>query len=161
MGLKYIFILTFLTGAASVCGSAYAQHVAPFAQGEKEGIDMGALEASYPPALSSGKDRGVFDGNSDAFIEAYHDMLREFGTYLRKNGFEWPAPTKEIHRIYFNENGGVDYFHFQLKGNNCSAMRKEQYRSMLDKFVAQYRFPLPVDTKFSQCGSARFEPYEK
>lgn len=158
---RYTCVLSFLIAAASVSGPACAQRAASFAESEKAGINMADLDAAYPPALSGGKVRGVFDGKSDDFIEAYHKMLGELGTYLRKNGFEWPAPTKEMHRIYFNESGGIDYFLYRIRGDKCSAVRKEQYQSMLDKFVAGYRFPLPAGTKFSQCGSARFEPAEK
>ncbi len=151
---RAIFISFFLVFALS----GFSQTATTFQKAIDSGISIKALDSLYKPALSQGPDslQAVFRVKSKEFYASYVGLLKDLSKHLKDNGFSWTKQTRCFNRIYFNENGAIDYFLFNFKPGELEAAKAEQFEALLNKFIKTYKFSLPSSSKFAQCSPVTY-----
>ena len=143
---------------------SHGQQIAlTFKEAEKQGISMQHLDSIYKSAVSSDTTNAVFKTTSeqDNLQQSYAKLLQDLGDYLSKSNFKWEKRTQCFNKIYFNNDGTIDYFLFFFRGNeedNPSKAQQEEFQRLLNLFIKDYKFSLTANTKFSQCGGAVYLP---
>lgn len=160
---RYI-ILIFFISAGSI---SYSQPIAvPFSEVEQHGISLAHLDSVYQSAMNVDTSVAVFKTDSEQHLmsAAYIAMLQDFGKFLTKNNFTWEKQTKSFNRIYFNEDGKVDYFIYKFLSTDDGpaesldpAIEKE-FNRILNMFVSEYRFGVTAKKKFAQCSPVTYYP---
>jgi hypothetical protein len=134
------------------------QKVSTFQKAIEGGISIQTLDSLYKPALSGGADslQAVFYGKHTEFQAQYIALLQAFGKHLKANNFSWGKKTRCFNRIYFNEHGTIDYFLFNFKPGELPIEKEQQFEKLLTTFIKDYKFPLPVQSKFAQCSPVTY-----
>ena len=116
------------------------------------------LDNIYQSAVHSDTQLAVFKSEEEQrnHIESYHSMLRDLGEFLKSNGFEWGGETRCFNRIYFNQDGKVDYFLFNFMSDSVPNNKEEEFARLLELFLENYTFGVTADTKFSQCSPVKY-----
>jgi len=120
-------------------------------EAKSSGIDISQLDEQYPAATSFNPKEGVFRDDQSEFLIEYQKLLRKIGIDLYRAGIEWGENTMFVHRIYFSEDGSVDYFLF---GTSSEEIDNDIIRDYLIELSREYSFPIESDTKFRQCATA-------
>ncbi len=118
------------------------------------------MDSIYQSGLNVDSTKAVFGENEEAYIESYQNMLQEFGKYLKQNNFFWDEPTHGFNRIYFNEQGKVDYFLYSFR-TEIPEEKQEQFETLLNQFIKTYQFPMQAKCKFAQCSPVTYMPSEE
>lgn len=145
---------------------SYGQHIAlPFQDAEKQGISIKHLDSIYKNAVNSDTSQAVFktDTAQEKLQQSYTKLLKDLGNYLSKNNFKWEKRTPCFNKVYFNNEGTIDYFLFIFRGNakdNPSEAKQKEFQRLLNLFIKDYKFSLTANTKFTQCGGAVYMPEE-
>lgn len=152
----------------STCFQIFGQHLGiTFQDAEKKGISVPKLEGEYKSAINFvDSSVAVFktEVEQKKVSEAWFKLLKDFGKFLSDNNFKWEKPTRCFNKIYFNNNGAIDYFLYNFLGekeNIPSDERQKEFNSLLNLFISNYKFPLTANVKFAQCGPITFKPKEK
>ncbi len=143
-------ILT-LTAIVTLSFSSYAQQVVPIAKADSAGINLKSLDDAYPDAAKM-----VFSDQHEEYLMAYYSMLHEFSSFLNQNSFKWGRQIRCFNRIYFAEDGSIDYFLFNFKEGDLSKQQERSFNELLNKFTKTYKFTLTKGTKFAQCGPVSY-----
>jgi hypothetical protein len=143
---------------------SYGQPIAlPFQSAEKHGISMQHLDSIYKNAVNSDTSHAIFktDTEQEKLQQSYSKLLKDLGNYLSKNNFKWEKKTQSFNKVYFNNDGTIDYFLFIFRGNaesNPSEAQQREFQRLLNLFIKEYIFALTANTKFTQCGGAVYMP---
>jgi hypothetical protein len=130
----------------------FAQKIATqFQEAEKQGILIKELDNLYPSALHSDSTKAVFRGKEKEFYDSYVSLLKELGSYLKKQGYTWGKTTRCFNRIYVNKDGSVGYFLFNFKEGVIDAAKEKEFKRLLGDFIKTYQFPLESKSNFAQC----------
>jgi len=127
-------------------------------EAEKMGIFFDSLNVVYKSAVSVDTSNAVFKTEPDiekAHI-AYQNLLEEFSKFLTKKNFKWPFATSCFQKIYFSEDGKIDYFLFNFLGEppyKVTADQEMKFKSLLNIFIKVYKYPITANMKYSQCGT--------
>ncbi|KEO75265.1 hypothetical protein [Anditalea andensis] len=154
--MKIYLLCIFLT----LTGLCYGQAAMTFDEALAKGINIEKLDKEYKSGIHSDTSLAVFK-NVNEYISAYQSMLQELGKHLQEKGFKWSKPTKCFNRIYFAENGEVDYFLFNFYQDEISIEQEEIFKNLLNDFIQEYRFPIREDEKFAQCSPVNYKPVNK
>ena len=103
----------------------------------------------------------VFKNRVNEVGESYRELLLGFGKYLKSHNFKWEKPTKGFNRIYFNKDGGIDYFIYSFQPDQLTAEQEMQFDQLLNEFIIDYRFPLTAEVGFHQCSPVTYKPSEE
>ena len=132
-----------------------------FKEAEKIGIYFDSLNLEYKSAVRVDKSDCVFTSDED--IEkvglAYDKLVNDFLKYLSERNLKWPFPAKCFHKIYFSPDGSIDYFLFNFLNEppyKVSLEQETKFKKLLNEFIANYKFPITADVKYSQCGSIMY-----
>ena len=120
-------------------------------EAKSSGIDISQLDEQYPAATSFDPNEGVFRDDQSEFLIEYQKLLRKIGIDLYRAGIEWGENTMFVHRIYFSDDGSVDYFLFDTSSEEID---HEIIKDYLIELSREYSFPLEPETKFRQCATA-------
>lgn len=137
-----------------------------FQKAEELGIRISHLDSIYKSAVNIDTTKAVFKTEKDQELmhKAYVEMLQNFGKYLHDNNFNWDKPTRCYNRIYFNNDGTIDYFLFNFIGNtkeeNPSETQIVEFQRLLNNFIKDYKLSINADTKFAQCSPTTYKPYK-
>lgn len=134
-----------------------------FDEAEKQGISISYLDSIYPSAVHSDTSLAVFKTESEQqkMYEAYVKMLQDFGNFLSENNFKWDKPTRCFNRIYFNNNGSINYFLFNFLGKDDvkpTAEKQKEFKRLLNLFIKNYSIQITANTKFAQCSPTTYMP---
>jgi hypothetical protein len=121
-----------------------------------QGIVVETLDSLYMNGVHTNPDSAVFADKQTQYIKAYYGLLQDINTYLNSNSFRWGGMTRCFNRIYFNEDGSIQYFIYSFEDGEISTEREEEFDQLLNEFIADYRFPLANNKKFSQCSPANY-----
>ncbi len=148
-----------------------AVHVPSFAQqlgltfdeAEKQGIRISYLDSIYPSAVHNDTSLAVFKTESEQqkMYEAYVKLLQDFGNFLSENNFKWEKPTRCFNRIYFNNNGSINYFLFNFLGKEDvqpTPDKQKEFKRLLNLFIKDYSIQITATTKFAQCSPTTYMP---
>ncbi len=137
-----------------------------FREADQHGISVKHLDSIYKSAVHADTSLAVFktEKEQEMMYNAYVQLLQEFGKTLTANDFSWEKPTRCFNRIYFNENGTIDYFLFNFIGKTAedkpSEEKQKEFQRLLNIFIAGYQFPLTSKVKFAQCSPTTYMPKE-
>ncbi len=143
---------------------SYGQHIAlTFQDTEKQGISIKHLDSIYKNAVNSDTALAIFktDTEQEKLQQSYTKLLKDLGSYLSKNNFKWEKKTPCFNKVYFNNDGSIDYFLYIFRGNtedNPSESKQKEFQRLLNLFIKDYKFALIAYTKFTQCGGAVYLP---
>lgn len=152
--MRYLLLSLFLTGFVT---SSYAQPITgTFEQAKSNDISFSKLDSAYPSAAHANPSKGVFKDDQKEFLTKYRDMMREFGNFLQENDFDWEEQVSFFQRIYFNNDGTIDYYFVNLDETNLSEEKKEQFKNLLHEFSNDYQFSMEAESNFAQCAPITF-----
>jgi hypothetical protein len=143
---------------------SYGQHIAlSFQDAEKQGISVKHLDSIYKNAVNSDTALAIFktDTEQEKLQQSYTKLLKDLGNYLAKNNFKWEKKTPCFNKVYFNNDGSIDYFLYIFRGNaedNPTEAKQKEFQRLLMLFIKDYKFSMTANRKFSQCGGASYMP---
>ena len=134
-------------------------------EAQKNGFSIEKLDLEYKSAVHSDSTKAVFKTveEQQKLQESYTKLLQDFGSFLNKNNFKWETKTKCFQRIYFDQNGKIDYFiyNFKLKSvppeNLISEEKQKEFQRLLELFVKDYSFSSTSKEKFAQCSPTSYQ----
>lgn len=91
--------------------------------------------------------------------ESWTDLHQRIGTYLSERDFNWEIgdPSVDIvHKIYFNPNGEIENYFFNVLNENVSQQKKEEFANLISEFAKNHRIGLNKDERFAQCGKTKY-----
>lgn len=148
----------------AVSVQSFGQQIAlTFQEAEAKGIPIDKLDSIYRSAVNVDTSLAVFktEKEQEAMHQAYVKLLQDFGSFLYTNNFNWEKPTRCFNRIYFNENGTIDYFLYNFLGmptDKLTNERQKVFNQLLNKFIINYKFELTSTVKFAQCSPVTYTP---
>jgi hypothetical protein len=98
----------------------------------------------------------IFGVGQDQYIKLYQEYLGELGRYLSDQGFEWERPRWCFNKIYFNEEGKVDYFLYNFRPGEITDEMAVEFQKHLENFVKVSEFPAKPHSAFSQCSPVTY-----
>lgn len=131
--------------------AAVSQQAMTFNAAGSKGIRLTYLDSTYKSGLHSDSTKAVFGNKQAEFIAAYRQLLQDLGNHLRSKGFTWGKETRCFNRIYFSQDGTIDYFLYNFNKDQITPEQEKAFDTYLNEFIKTYHFPLTADTKFSQC----------
>ena len=121
---------------------------------------MTELDSLYPNAVNVNPDTyAVFRGKEEEFGQAYREFIIALAKYLNENDFIWGEPKRCFNKIYFNENGEVDYFLFNFKPGTLSEEKQERFAELLESFKKEYKIQIKTERPFSQCSPIVYQDF--
>ncbi len=152
--------LSILTVLLFTSLTSFSQHVSMSIQQVREkNIKIEDIEKNYKNAIDTPPAESVF--KAEELQPAYQKLLQDFNTFLSKNNFKWEKKTKCFQRIYFNNDGTIDYFIYNFLGkpeDQPSAEKQAEFGKLLNQFVQDYKFALSAKVKFTQCSPTSYMP---
>lgn len=142
---------------------SYGQLGFSFKDAGKHGISIGQLDSTYQSAIHTDISQAVFktDEEQNSMAEAYGKLLNDLGQFLSKNKFRWQKPTRCFNRIYFNADGGVDYFLFNFIGKDEDKPSMEiqlEFERLLNLFIKDHKIAMTATKPFAQCSPVTYNP---
>jgi len=117
-------------------------------------LELIKLDSLYLSAVSIDTSKCAFPNKSDSVAICFGKFMESLNKELTRNNFKWQKETRGFIRCYFNENGNIDYFTYDIK--DTSFAQYKEFEGALKDFVSSYNFGLKCDKKYSQCGSGPF-----
>jgi len=131
-------------------GTAYSQaqdKVMSMVDARAAGISFNNLDERYLTAYPRGKqDTSAFPGMRDSVLQTYRAMLGEMTAYLNSKRFEWGKPKRTFLRIYFDEEGSMDYFFYRFR--DLEEKEEKKMKKLVGKFFKDYTFPMEAEGPF-------------
>ena len=87
---------------------------------------------------------------------AWIDLNKNLGNYLIKQDFTWGMKIKVWHKFYFDKDGKLNKYFFNLLEDNIEKEKREQYKTLVKEFAVNYKLPITKDSPFAQCGKGAF-----
>lgn len=130
---------------------AFSQVAITIDVARKKGILPG-VDSIYKSAIQVDSTKSVFTGKAkNNFTTAYIQMIKDFGHYLKTNGFHWGKTTQYFNRVYFNKSGGVDYYLYSFKHGAISQKQEAEFNKLADRFFKTYNIHISSGVKYAQC----------
>lgn len=127
-------------------------------EADKKGIFFDSLNMVYKSAVSVDTANAVFktEPEMEKVSIAYQNLINEFSNFLTDNNYNWPFATTCFQKIYFSEDGKIDYFLFNFLGEppyKVTPDQENKFKVLLNEFIEYYKYPIISDLKYSQCGT--------
>ena len=118
------------------------------------GINLDSLESIYPSGLTR-----FGDSIPQGYLSAWRDFVMGMAQAMRSAGMDWDEPYRLSGRAYFSPDGRVDHYFYGWTGDRQPAEEwKTQFRGVLERYLASYRFAYPMEGRFAQCGGIHLTP---
>ncbi|MGK7389949.1 MAG: hypothetical protein ACNS60_06345 [Candidatus Cyclobacteriaceae bacterium M2_1C_046] len=117
------------------------------------------LDEVYPNLLDP---RNVSDEEAKAVYKSWGEFHQKVMAFMKEQDFDWDVQDSTIalvNKIYFNKNGTVDYYAFNVLNPSVSDAKKEEFKKVITAFSANVKLELDRDSKFAQCGKTRYINY--
>ncbi|TAH39882.1 MAG: hypothetical protein EYC69_12300 [Bacteroidetes bacterium] len=141
--------------------STYGQKALSFSEAKIANVNVEHLDSVYRSAVHVDTTLSVFKNRDNEVGESYFEMLQKLGKFLKSRDFKWEKPTKGFNRIYFNKDGGIDYFIYSFRPDQLTPKQEKQFEQLLNEFIKDYRFPLTAEVGFAQCSPVTYRPSEE
>lgn len=156
-----LYLVGFLMVVASTSVFGQGQGL-KFQELESNGISLKDLDISYRPAIHPNSSLAVFKTEAEQaiMIEAYTKLSQDLSKFLSENNFDWEKTTRFFNRVYFKEDGTIDYFVYNFLGNEEDIPTDEkgkEYQRLLNLFIADYQMAITSNEKFSQCSPITYK----
>lgn len=122
---------------------------------KERGLTLDTLETIYPS--------GMFQWSADSVPQEYVLSWQKFIYSLRNalvaEGMNWTETYNLWGRAYFAPDGSVDHYFYTWRGKSQPTDEwKAQFREVMERFLATYRFEYPMNRRFAQCGGVILQP---
>lgn len=155
---KFGFMKMFIAACLLFVGFyGFSQKAFEHKNAHNHAIRTTELDSTYKSAIHSDSTLAVFK-NQEEVINAYASMLQSLGNFLYKNNFFWNAKTTGFNRIYFDQDGSIDYFVYSFRAGQLTEEQIARFDELLNLFIQDYRFPLTANEKFAQCSPVTYMP---
>jgi hypothetical protein len=92
-------------------------------------------------------------------MNSWTDLHQRIGNYLSDNDFNWDVQDSTItivHKIYFNPNGDITNYFFNVLDTTVTKEKQEQFADLISDFAERNTIALKKDKTFAQCGKTRY-----
>ncbi len=141
--------------------STYGQKVLSFSEAKDANINVEHLDSIYMSAIHVDTAQSVFKNRENEVGESYFELLQKLGKFLKSHNFKWEKPTKGFNRIYFNKDGGIDFFVYSFRPDQLTTEQEKKFEQLLNEFIKDYHFPLTAEVGFAQCSPVTYRPSEE
>jgi hypothetical protein len=141
------------------CIRIYGQHIAlTVHDAAMKGLTIDHMDSTYKSAGNKDTSKAVFktDTLQHLMYNAYVNLLKDFGKFLKENNFYWEEKTKCWNRIYFSKDGTIDYFLYNFQ-EQLSLGKEKEFERLLNLFIKNYQIPMTASVKFAQCSPVSYE----
>ena len=155
MKIIQLLIFTFLVSTIS----SNAQNKAlTFKQAELQGKSYIYLDSIYKSAVHSNEKMAVFKSEKEQLElqKAYQSLIFDLAKFLSENNFKWEKTTRCFNRIYFNENGKIDYFLFNFSEGEITNEKEKEFSRLLNIFIKKKKINIKAKEKFAQCSPIKY-----
>ena len=136
--------------------SLHGQKVLSFSEAKEQGITTKGLDSLYCSSVEDGSGNFVFESKEEV-AAAWTKMLTDISSFLFKNAEIKNIEVKLFQRVYFNKEGKIDYYLYNIRNkDDVTEEQLQQITDVLNEFVKDYQFSLSADRDFVQCGTAIF-----
>ena len=106
--------------------------------------------------------RNTSDAEREAVINSWTNFHKKVNEFLEEENFSWEVPDSTIsiyNRIYFDKNGNVNYYVFNINNPSITEDKKTEFENVLMQFSKNVKLELQRDQEFSQCGKTKYLNY--
>lgn len=154
--MRPILFLLLLLNSSSVLAQSVAT---TFDKMETDfGIAVSYLDSLYHPAAHADAELGVFKDEQNAFLKEYSAMHVALGKHLFRNDWTWNRQIKLFTRVYFNKDGGIDYFLINPQRADLSKEQSDRFFELTQEFISSYSISMSAELPFSQCSPVTYAP---
>lgn len=116
------------------------------------------LDSLYKSAVHTNPELAVFktEEQQKLLTNAYQNLLFKLSTYLKENKFKWGKTVKCFNRIYFNQNGSIDYFLYRFPEGEITEQQEKRFNELLNAFLLLEKIEIKANEKFAQCSPTRY-----
>ncbi|MBC7912704.1 MAG: hypothetical protein H7Y07_01140 [Pyrinomonadaceae bacterium] len=149
--LHVLFLILFIT-------TSYGQVVMTFKNAKAKGKSFEQLDSLYKNAVHSDINMAVFKTQDEQakFQKAYAKLIYELAVFLKSKDFRWEKQTRCFNRIYFNSEGGIDYFLYNFQLGQLAPEKEKEFDRLLKLFVKGYKLSLNAKERFAQCSPIKY-----
>ena len=106
----------------------------------------------YPNPLNS---ENASESKKKAVIDSWTNLINQLSDFMEKEKFDWETESKVrlYQKIYFSENGEVEYYTFNVKNENVTPKKKKEFAELLEQFSKNLKFGMKSEKKYWQCGT--------
>ena len=98
----------------------------------------------------------------EGIIRSWSNFHKQVNRFLEAENFDWGVSDSTIsiyNRIYFDKNGTINYYVFNILNPSVSEEKKLEFEDILFKFSKDVQLELQRDQQFSQCGKTKYLNY--
>ncbi len=113
------------------------------------------LDDTHPNLLNP----QISKSDYNVVMESWTDLHQRIGAYLSKNEFNWEVKDSSIsivQKIYFNPNGEIENYFFNVLNENVTKEKKEQFADLISTFAKDNRIDFKRDENYAQCGKINY-----
>jgi len=106
--------------------------------------------------------RNTAEDERTSVINSWSSFHKKVTVFLEQENFKWEIPDSTIsiyNRIYFNKNGTINYYVFNINNPSVTAEKKAEFEKVLEKFSRDVKLDLKREQEFAQCGKTRYINY--
>lgn len=120
------------------------------------GITLDTLETIYPSGMFI-----LGDSVPQEYMQSWMAFVQGLSGAMREAGMNWTEPYRLWGRAYFSPDGTVEHYFYTWSGDRKPTNEWQvQFREVLERYLATYRFAYPMNRRFAQCGGIRLTPAE-
>ena len=113
-----------------------------------------SLDTTHPDLL----DPSVARDDQKNVVASWAQLHKSIGKYLDAHDFTWDIKSESVaiyQRIYFNGDGQITNYLFNIKEPEVTVEKKEEFGKLLASFAAEHKLAYARPTPFAQCGKTR------
>ena len=120
------------------------------------GITLDTLETIWPSGMFI-----LADSVPQEYMQSWMDFVQGLSGAMREAGMNWTEPYRLWGRAYFAPDGSVEHYFYAWSGDKKPTNEwQAQFREVLERYLANFRFAYPMNRRFAQCGGIRLTPAE-
>lgn len=149
---------------AAICSSGFSQPVVTTFQKLKNlGIDFNALDEHYASPIHADTALALLKTKTeqDYFEKIYRDYLTRLSASLFTENFTWDKPFALFQKTYFNPDGTVAYFLYNLLGpkeERPDSSTMMLFEKSVAEYITRHPFPMHFSRPFGQCAPMIISP---
>lgn len=148
--MRYLFLFVFLLIHMEI----YAQKVINLRDIDDALEKISKMDESYANAGHADTSLALFD--IETLIPAWRQILTDLNRHLKEEGLVWEGPLRVWQRMYFAEDGTMEYILYNIRDDTLDEEDQALFHSALESFVQVAQFELQANKKFAQCGQASY-----
>jgi hypothetical protein len=145
-----------IVGILSVTTLAQAQTVVTFDRLRAFGVTLSELESQFNIEIDEEIHLYAPPVNPNGELNMLRDMGRQLGDSLEAWGQKWERMTTIRNRVFFNNDGTVEYFVYSALPSFASPFHQTSFEDRLTLFLKDFRLPNTPKTRIARCLNIRF-----